>query len=544
MEKLPTAALLGLAILVQAPFTWGQDISQQVDQIFGAYNQEGAPGCSLGVIRDRQFIYRKSYGAASVELGVPLSSESVFYVGSISKQFTAASVVLAGEQGLLSLDDDVRKYLPELPDYGQKITLREMLHQTSGFRDFFDLVYFSGRDVSEFNAPSEILKLIERQKGLNNAPGAEWVYSNTNYFLLGIVLQRATGKTLAQYAAENIFRPLSMTHTRFYDDASVVVPGRAAAYDPGQNGQFLVDWSTSYAVVGGGGLMTTVGDLLKWDDNFYSNRLGAGSLLKELETPGTLNDGNKIAYSMGLIPGNYRGLPIIEHNGAMFGYRADLLRFPDQKFTVICLCNVSNANPEEKSREIADIYLRNEMQSDSMPIAAVAGDLPDPAPFAGQYLDPRTHTIYTFTASDGHLRGWGSDLRRRNANQFYDLFGDIFTFEKLEGTMQATLDMNGEKYFVGKKLSEVSLDEAALETFTGDYKSPELDGAIQVSVEHGNLIFRSGTNPPLTLTPIDKNEFVASGSFFIEFNRDEHGRVSGLSIFEHAARGLKFARSN
>jgi CubicO group peptidase (beta-lactamase class C family) len=542
--KQMAAVVLGLGVLAQGFIARAEDPSQQVDQIFAAYNRPGSPGCSLGVIRNGTFLYRKSYGEASLELGVPLSPESVFYVGSISKQFTAASVVLAAEQGFLSLDDDVRKYIPELPDYGHKITLRQMLNQTSGFRDFFDLIYFSGRDAAEFNSPAEILKLIERQKGLNNLPGAEWVYSNTNYFLLSIVLQRATGKTLAEYAAENIFRPLRMAHTMFYDDASVVVPGRVAAYDSGKGGAFQVDWSTTYAVVGGGGLMTTVDDLLKWDDNFYSNRLGKGTLVKELETPGVLSDGNKIAYGMGLIPGNYRGLPIIEHNGALFGYRADLLRFPDQRFSVICLCNTSNAEPEEKSRQIADIYLKTEMQSDSIPISAVERALANPAPFAGQYLDPRTHTIYSFTASDGHLRAWGSDLRRKNANQFYDLFGDVFTFEESKDSMKVSLDMNGETYFSGTRFSEVHLDDTDLQAFAGEYRSADLDGTIRLSVEHGKLILANRNNPPLKLTPITNDEFEAAGSFVIGFHRDEHGRVLGLSWSEHAARGIEFARTN
>jgi CubicO group peptidase (beta-lactamase class C family) len=279
-------AILAFAFLAQPLFSSETDISQQVDQIFGAYNRANSPGCSLGVIRGGRFVYRKSYGAASLEFGVPLSPSSVFYVGSVSKQFTAASIVLAAEQGFLSLDDDVRKYIPELPDYGQTITLRQMLHQTSGLRDFFDLIYLSGLDASGFNSPQEILKLIERQKGLNNVPGGEWVYSNTNYFLLGIVLERATKKTLAEFAAENIFRPLGMVHTRFYDDASLVVPGRVAAYDANKNGDFIVDWSTTYAVVGGGGLMTTIDDLLRWDANFYANRLGKGTLVSEAQIAG------------------------------------------------------------------------------------------------------------------------------------------------------------------------------------------------------------------------------------------------------------------
>ncbi len=521
-----------------------QQLSRQVDRIFADLNRGDSPGCSLGVIRDGGFVYRKSYGAASLELGVPLSSHSVFYAGSISKQFTAASVVLAAEQGYLSLDDDVRKYIPELPNYGHTITLRQMLNQTSGFRDFFDLLYFSGLDASDFNSPAEILKLTTRQKELNNPPGAEWIYSNTNYFLLGVALERATKKTLAEFAAEAIFKPLGMTHTRFYEDASVVVPERAAAYDAGKDGKFAVDWSTTYAIVGGGGLMTTVDDLLAWDNNFYVNRLGKGTLLKELETPGILNDGQPTNYGMGLMLGNYRGLATVEHDGALFGYRADLLRFPSQEFTVVCLCNAANAAPESRARKVADLFLKDEMPADAMAGQAGATQVPDPSAFAGQYLDPRKRILYSFTSADGNLLGWGYVLTRKSANQFYDLWGDVITFDASGGSMRTTLMVNGETYFSGARLSELHVDAASLQAFAGEYRSAELIGAMELSVEQGNLVLRNGGNAPLTLVPIAKDEFTAGDSFLIAFHRDQHGNVSGLRVDAPAARGIVFSRTN
>jgi CubicO group peptidase (beta-lactamase class C family) len=205
---------LSLGILVQ--FTaLAEDVApQKVDQIFSVYDKAGSPGCSLGVIRDGDFVYRKAYGSANLELGVPLSPQSVFYMGSVSKQFTAAALVLAAEQGFLLLDDDVRKYVPELADYGHVVTLRQMLHHTSGFRDFFDLIDLSGRDVSDFNSPGEILKIVARQRGLNNIPGDEWLYSNTNYFLLGVVVKSATKKSLAEFATQNIFSASSASDSK------------------------------------------------------------------------------------------------------------------------------------------------------------------------------------------------------------------------------------------------------------------------------------------------------------------------------------------
>lgn len=535
------AVVLLLNLFAQTSPARAQNPSQQVDQIFATFNRPGSPGCSLGVIRDGAFVYRKSYGEASLELNVPFSPESVFYVGSISKQFTAASVVLAAEQGSLSLDDDVRKYIPDLPDYGHRITLRQMLNQTSGLRDFFSLIYFSGHDAADFNTPAEILKLVESQRGLNNVPGDEWVYSNSNYFLLGVVLERATQKTLAQFAEENIFRPLGMTHTRFYDDASAVVPGRVPAYYPGKNGKFLVGWSTTYSIVGGGGLMTTIDDLLKWDDNFYSNRLGKGTLLRELQTPGVLNSGKHTMYGMGLMLEKYRGLPVVEHDGSLFGYRADILRFPAQRFSVICLCNISKGSPDLRSRQVADLYLKDLLQPNATAASTTAKTLPDPKGFAGQYFDPYAFAIFAFTAENGNLT-WGQAMQRLSANQFRNYMDDLITFEGQGDSMRATWERNGQVLYVGRKLGEFHLSDAELKDFVGNYRSGEVDGEFLIAFEQGQLMLKNGNNPPIKLTAIAKDEFNAEGSLVIVFHRDA-GKVSGLTASAPEARGIEFNRT-
>jgi CubicO group peptidase (beta-lactamase class C family) len=537
--------IFALGILVRFP-TIAQDVAPQtVDQIFSVYDKGGSPGCSLGVIRDGDFVYRKAYGSANPELGVPLSLESVFYMGSVSKQFAAAAVVLAAEQGFLSLDDDVRKYIPELPDYGHVITLRQMLHQTSGFRDFFTLLSLSGRDVSALNSPDEILKLVLRQRGMNNVPGDEWIYSNTNYFLLGVVVKRATKKSLAEFAAQNIFQPLGMSHTRFYDDHTVVVPGRVAAYDSDAHGSFLVDWSTTYDIVGGGGLMSTVDDLLLWDRNFYANRLGKGTLTKELQTPGFLNSGNRISYAMGLDLGNYRGLPIVEHDGALFGYRTALLRFPGQKFTVICLCNVGSAVPENLARKIADLYLADKLQPGASALDSSGNrDFPDPATFAGKYLDPRTHMMYSFTAKDGNLMAWDAVLRRISADKFYDLQSNVITFERSNGVMKSRLDIQGENYFSGSKVEEIHLSNTALAAYAGRFRSAELDATYSLSLQHGALTLQIRENPSERLIPIAASEFDAGEIGRIVFHRDSESRVSGLTVFTQDVRGIEFQKTN
>jgi CubicO group peptidase (beta-lactamase class C family) len=536
---------LAVGILLQFAAVADDITPQKVDQIFSVYDKAGVPGCSLGVIRDGDFVYRKAYGSANLELGVPLSLQSVFYMGSVSKQFTAAAIVLAAEQGYLSLDDDIRKYVPELSDYGHVVTLRQMLHHTSGFRDFFTLISLSGRDVSDFNSPDEILKIVARQRGLNNIPGEEWIYSNTNYFLLGVVVKRAIKKSLAEFANQNIFQPLGMLHTRFYDDHTVVVPGRVAAYDSGAHDSFLVDWSTTYEIVGGGGLMSTVEDLLLWDRNFYANRLGKGTLTKELQTPGFLNNGNRISYALGLDLGNYRGLPIVEHDGALFGYRTALLRFPGEKFAVICLCNVASAVPENLARKVADIYLADKLQPGASALAPSGNrDFPDPATFAGKYLDSRTHMMYSFIAKDGNLMAWGGVLRRISAYKFYDLESNVITFERSNGVMKAKLDIQGETYFSGSRVEELPLGNPELAAYAGQFRSAELDATYSLSLEQGKLTLRNRENPPGKLIQIAPEEFDAGDLGRIVLHRESDGRVSSLSVFTQDVRGIEFKKIN
>ncbi|HST10381.1 MAG TPA: serine hydrolase, partial [Terriglobales bacterium] len=387
------------------------------------------------------------------------------------------------------------------------------------------------------------LKLIARQNGLNNVPGEEWVYSNSNYFLLGEVIRRATGKSLARFAAENIFQPLGMTHTLFYDDNTLVVPNRVAAYDPGPTGNFLVDWSTTYDIVGGGGLMSSVDDLLAWDRNFYANKLGNGTLPVELESHGVLNSGKQIDYALGLSLGDYRGLPIVEHNGALFGYHSAFLRFPQQKFSVIALCNHATAGPETLVRKIADLYLGPDFKPATKTLTA-ASDLPDPAAFTGTYLDPRTKTLYTFTADRGNLMAWGAVLRRIDANKFYDLGSDVITFEKVNQTMRCSLVIPGEVYFSGDRLEPVHLAESDMASLAGRYHSDELDATYTLSAEKGRLTVEQADQAPVIFDPATHDEFYSGDFRTLVFQNDGDRPNSGFKLFTQSARGIMFNRVN
>jgi CubicO group peptidase (beta-lactamase class C family) len=539
------AAVPAFAVLLVVPALAADNDQQRVDQIFAAYDKAGSPGCALGVIRDGAFVYRKGYGTASLELGVPLSSQSVFYMGSVSKQFTAASVVLAAEQGFLSLDDNIRKFIPELPDYGQAVTLRQMLHHTSGFRDVLGLLDLSGRSALDLHPTPELIDLVARQKALNFAPGEEYLYSNTNYFLLAEVVKRSTKKPLSAFAAENIFQPLGMSHTRFYDDHTVVVPGRVPAYAPGKNGSFVVDWSTNYDNVGGGGLMSSVDDLLLWDRNFYENRLGKGALLKQMQTRGVLNSGKQISYALGLELGSYRGLPIVEHDGALFGYRTEILRFPEQRFTVLCLCNLSSANPGALSHEVADVYLEKSLQPPTMPLQPAAAEVvSDPGQFAGKYLSRLDHSVFSFTAGNGSLVLYGTTLRRIGPNRFEHPNGVIIALDNSGGMMKVTISQGDEIYFTGTRIDELHLNDADLAAYAGAYSSTELNATYKLSVENGNLVLRNNWNSPLILNPLVRDEFESGDLGTLVFQRDADRRISGLSVFAGRIRNVTFEKTN
>ena len=516
---------------------------EKVDKIFASYNQAGSPGCAVGVIEDGNFVYRKGYGMGSVELGVPLTSQSVFYMGSVSKQFTAASTVLAAEQGYLSLDDDIRKYVPELPDYGHTITLRQMLHHTSGLRDLLTLFELAGRDVADVHSEAEIIDLIARQKSLNNPPGEEYIYSNTNYYLAGVAVHRATKKTLNEFATENIFKPLDMSHTRYYDDHSIILPNRVAAYSSEDHGKFAVDWSTQFDTVGAGGLMSTVDDMLLWDRNFYENKLGKGTLLEQLQTKGTLNNGKEIRYALGLEIAPYRGLPTVEHDGALYGYRTVILRFPEQKFSVLSLCNLASASTSSLAHKVADVYLEKSFKTEagSWQKGGYSG-APDPSKFVGKYLDPRKHMVYSFTASKGNLNAWGASLRRMGSNQFMDLGTGKITFEEADGGMKCVLELDGEAFFAGNRIVEANPTDADLQAYAGTFKSAELGTTYEFIVQDGTLKLKRGWLPEVRLTPLTEDEFDSEEVGMFVFQRDANHRVNGFGLHSGAVRNVGFEK--
>ena len=349
------------------------DRRTRVDEIFRAFDRSDAPGCDVGVIREGVFVYRRGFGLASLEYEVPIGPHSTFHIASTSKQFTAMAILLLAEEGKLSLDDDVRGHLGELPYYGREMTIRHLLHHTSGLRDYTELAAV-GRLFRRRLTDADVLQLLANQQGLNFPPGESFLYSNSNYFLLSQLVQRAAGESLAEYAERRIFAPLGMTNTHFHDDPTRVVKHLAGGYEPAPESGFRIVLPL-VSQVGDGGLVTSVEDLLRWDDNFYENRLGERdpSLTQTMLSPGVRADGTSTGYGCGLLVDDYRGLAAVSHSGWSSGYGSEMLRFPGSNLTVVVLSNCADAAPWELAREVAEVYLGDLFQ----PIEPEAPDLED-----------------------------------------------------------------------------------------------------------------------------------------------------------------------
>ncbi len=535
-------------LLLAIPFllavALADDRSDKVDQAFAAFTAPGSPGCALGVVQNGEYIYQHGYGLGSIELNVPLTSQSVFYMGSVSKQFTAAAVVLAAEQGKLSLDDDVRKWFPELRDYssggGKTITLRHMLHHTSGIRDVLALLDLAGGHAEDVHPVPEFIDLIARQKALNFEPGAEYLYSNSNFVLLAEAVHRATGKTFAQFTEENIFQPLGMTHTRFFDDHRVVLPNRVAAYSPRQSGGFQINWSTNFDKVGDGGLMSSVEDLLLWDRNFYANKLGKGTLLTELQTRGVLNSGKPIDYALGLVISKYRGLPVVEHGGALFGYRTEILRFPEQKFSVITLCNLATANPGGLAYKVADIYLEKQLAPPPASPQNKSASVVDLAPYAGTYRYAAEHDLLTTRVREGALETRGGRYFPAGPNRLMTESGNELTFDPV--TKQLTLRLVDTPPRTFERYERETPNDTQLAEYAGSYYSDELLATYKVSAKDGKLSVQVGWNEPRTAEMTVRDEFQGTSGGMLAFTRGANGQINGMQLFAGRVRNIAFVR--
>ena len=405
-------ALIVLTVVLSAPQAPSADLSRRVDDLFRQWTSTESPGASVLVVRDGKVVHARGYGMANLEHGVPNRPDTVFDIASVSKQFGAMAIALLEADRRLSLDDSVRKYIPEVPDFGSPITLRHLVHHTSGVRDWPGTLAIAGWSFEDVVSFRQILRMAFHQRDLNFKPGDAYVYSNTGYNLLAEVVARVSGRPFRQFCDERIFKPLGMTHTHFHDDHTEVVANRADSYRPGNGGKFRHAVSNLTAL-GSSSLFTTIEDLAKWIENYQaaSPIVGGREVVDRLHERGRLNSGTTIAYAFGQSVGEYRGLKSIAHSGSWAGYRSVLQRFPDQRFAVVILANTATMNPTMLAQQIADLYLADRLgpaaAAPAPPLAAATQPWEPTAAelqaFAGEYRSEELKTSYVLEVRDGRL---------------------------------------------------------------------------------------------------------------------------------------------
>jgi CubicO group peptidase (beta-lactamase class C family) len=541
--------------------TLAPDIAKQVDKIFEKWDKPDSPGCALGVYKDGQIVYKHGYGMANLNDDIPITSATVFHVASMSKQFTAASILLLAQQGKLSLDDDVHKYIPELPDFGERITLRHLLHHTSGLRDQWSLLGLAGwRYSQDLITDDDVMSVVVRQKALNFKPGEKYMYSNTGFTLLAIVVKRVSGMSLSEYTTKNIFEPLGMTHTHFRDDHEEVIKHDALGYEQdGKDKPFRMNL-TNFDTTGATSLHTTVEDLQLWDENFYHPRVGGPALIQQMLERGKLNSGEVQDYASGLVIGTYKGLPTVGHGGADAGYRSDMIRFPEQHFSAAVLCNFADTNPSALTLQVADIVLAKDLKAPAAaPAKETATTVATPltaeqmTAIAGMYWHRDGDNFQRILVKDGKLQtdlsadglhalepfaeahfhiadvSWGKDV------DLHFVPADAAKPQRIE------VSFDGGKPAIYESVVTFDPTTAQLAEYPGAYVSEEIDPIYRISLQDGKLTLLRLKHKPDALRPATQDVFVGEIGT-IRFTRDANQHISGFILDAGRIQNFQFTK--
>jgi CubicO group peptidase (beta-lactamase class C family) len=512
------------------PLTAPKDAPEQVGKIFAAFDHTDTPGCAVGVSVAGNEVLHAAYGMADLEQRVALAPDSVFEAGSVSKQFTAAAVLLLAKRGKLSLSDPISKYFPELPDYGAPISIDHLLHHTSGLRDWGSVEEAAGwsRTTREYSN-AWVLDIASHQKSLNYKPGDDWSYTNTGYNLLAILVQRVSGKSLAQFTHDNIFAPLDMQTTSWRDDFQRIVPNRAIAYEESDGVQRqLMPFENAY---GNGGLLTTVDDLLRWNGRFGGAKIGDASFIKSELEPGKLNDGRSLFYAAGLFITAHNGAREISHSGATGGYSTWLGYYPSQQLSVAVLCNEADVDATLLGHKVVDVYLPPSGADDVQAAGKKNVTLVPDA--EGLYESRRNHVTFAIERKDEKLIARGRFPIMAISATSFRLFPEGTTYELgIDGSGKVTTMRAmwmGYQTDILDKVEHSKPTQAEMQTLTGDYVSDEAETTLKVVLTLKGLEIRQRPDTVYPLKPTYTDGFECElGS--VRFVRDTSGHVTGMSL--------------
>jgi CubicO group peptidase (beta-lactamase class C family) len=509
-----------------------------VDSTFAQWTS-ATPGCAVGVAERANTALTRAYGMADLEHGTANTPDTIFEAGSVAKQFTAAAVLLLAHEGKLSLDDQVRRYIPELPNYGPSLTIRHLLNHTSGLRDWGSLVAIAGSPrTTRVYTQTDVLNIIARQRALNFPPGSQWSYTNSGYNLAAIIVSRVSGMSFPDFTGARLFAPLQMRQTTWRDDFRRVVPGRAIAYAESPGGWRLdMPFESAY---GNGGLLTTVGDLLRWNASLDARTAPVGPLVDELERVGTLSTGHPDGYGLGLTIGVYKGLREVGHDGSTAGYTAGLVRFPDQGVSVAVLCNVASAPAYHLAHQVADLYLGYALIVRPPAKSSYAMTAADIVSLQGTYRNLASHALLRLTGRpDGIQMESGPAFVARSSTRFvYD--ADNWIEVTQPGRVRLTTVAGLVDDY--ERVLPVNPSENEIGEYTGTFVSDEAETTFGVAVERKALVIKRQPDTTMIMTPVYRDAFTVPGLGIVVFHRDTAGRLVELSVVQDRVWDLRFRR--
>jgi CubicO group peptidase (beta-lactamase class C family) len=527
-------ALSDIAHSQGQPTHWNDTLTM-IEKVLACY-QPDKPGYEIAISRDGATIFSKASGMADLERQVRMSSQTITEAGSVSKQFTAAAILLLAQQGKLSLNDDVRKYIPELRDYGTPVRLRHMMHHTSGLRDWGNVAALTGwpRGTKTYNN-DDALEILCRQKELNNKQGDEFIYSNSNYNLFAIIVQRVSGLSLADFTKKYIFEPAGMLHTSWRDNYRRLVPNRAIAYSKNSGGYFInMPNENAY---GNGGVLTTAEDLLKWQQFYLSGKLGGPAFLAKQITPDTLNNNLPNNYGAGMFLGKKRGWDVNFHDGATAGYRAYLETFPQLKLSIAFLANTSEFDEEAVVTEIEKILVKNKAASNNeqTKFVPVPGSLQK---LSGLYRNDRTgYPLAVSVLGDTLITDYYGPLKAVS-NCHFEAQNAQLIFEE-RGLNYITLSDT----IRFDRVSPARIDPQSTKDYLGLYYAEELQATVTILLKNNVLTLHLSPQQEFSLAPAYQNALMATnlGVTFV-FVRDADGQVTGMKANDERVRNLKFVK--
>lgn len=523
----------------------------RIDRMFVSPGSDSTPGGVVGVARAGAPTFYRAWGVTNLEVPTPIDTGTVFEAGSVSKQFTAGAVLRLAQQGKLTLDDDVRRWLPELRADLPRVTIRQLLHHQSGWRDWGDLVELQGwpRGTRAFTM-EDALALLARQRALNFAPGDEYLYSNTNYVLAALIVQRASGEPFAQYCRRALFLPLGMTHTQWRDDYTRRVPRRATAWTPNDDGAWQLDMPFEN-VIGHGGLLTTVPDLLRWQANFLNPRLGGADWVREMETDGRLNNGAPSGYALGLHVEMREGRCRVDHAGATAGYRAYVGREPARGVAVALLANAGSLRSDLLGPGLLDAALGDAPAADeAAPELGPEATTGPRAALAGLYRSGRTGQPITVAAfRDGLTLNRWSAYRDSGVGTFVNAAGTrALRFDPPPAGIALPLRFvsvgPGGDTIVYERVAPWTPTVAERRALIGVYRSDEVDAAWRIEAAGDTLLLvgRGGVRDPLE--PVHRDAFSGSDSgWLVTFTRGTRGAITGFEVGMTRTRRVPFRRT-